>query len=270
MTRLSTATLLAAERAIDLGAELVRRGRSHYGAMIDKGDRDYATAVDVEIERAIRDVLREADTEIAFLGEEEGLSAAEADAVWVLDPIDGTINFSKASPLCGISLALIEAGRPTLGIVDLPLLGERYVAREGMGAFMNGRPISVSEVDGLRQAVVGFADFAVGLGSASENALHLEIMRRLAFESLRIRVHGSASLDLAWLSAGHLNATLMLSNLPWDVSAGVLLVREAGGEVYDLDGSPYSVGSTFTIASTPNLRRPLLAVVQEALAERAT
>ena len=180
MTRLSTATLLAAERAIDLGAELVRRGRSHYGAMIDKGDRDYATAVDVEIERAIREVLREADTDIAFLGEEEGLSPAEADAVWVLDPIDGTINFSKASPLCGISLALIEGGRPTLGIVDLPLLGERYVAREGMGAFMNGRPISVSEVDGLRQAVVGFADFAVGAGSASENALHLEIMRRLA------------------------------------------------------------------------------------------
>ena len=66
-------------------------------------------------------------------------------------------------------------------------------------------------------------------------------------------MHGSASLDLAWLGAGHLNATLMLSNLPWDVSAGVLLVREAGGEVYDFDGSPYSVGSTFTIASTPSL-----------------
>ena len=108
----------------------------------------------------------------------------------------------------------------------------------------------------------------MGAQSASENALHLEILRRLALESLRIRVHGAASLDLAWLSAGRLNATLMLSNLPWDVSAGVLLVREAGGEVYDLDGSPYSPESTFTIASTPSLRKPLLAVVQGALAER--
>lgn len=268
MSRLSTAMLLAAERAVDLGAELVRRGRAHYGAMIAKGDRDYATAIDVEIERVIREVLSEAAPGIAFLGEEEGLTPAEADALWVLDPIDGTINFSKASPLCGISLALLEAGRPTLGIVDLSLLGERYVAREGMGAFMSGRRIAVSEVGGLGEAMIGFADFAVGTGSAGENALHLEVMRLLALRSLRIRVHGSASLDLAWLSAGRLNASLMLSNLPWDVSAGVLLVQEAGGEVYDLDGSPYSPGSTFTIASEPGLKEPLLAVVQEALAER--
>ncbi len=137
-----------------------------------------------------------------------------------------------------------------------------------MGAFVNGRRISVSEVGGLSEAVIGFADFAVGAGSASENALHLEIMRLLAVECLRIRVHGSASLDLAWLGAGHLNASLMLSNLPWDVGAGVLLVREAGGEVYDLDGSPYSFGSTFTIASTPALKDPLLAIVQWRLAER--
>ena len=269
MSRLSTATLLAAERAIDIGSQLIRRGRTHYGAMIEKGDRDYATAVDVEIERVIRQALRKSDPGIAFLGEEEGLSPADADAIWVLDPIDGTINFSKASPLCGISLALIEGGRHTLGIVDLPLLGERYVAAEGMGAFMNGRRIRVSAVEGIGEAVVGLADFAVGAKSASENALHLEIIRLLALESLRIRVHGSASLDLAWLSAGHLNASLMLSNLPWDVSAGVLLVREAGGEVYDLDGSPYAPDSTFTIASTPTLRRPLLALVQRALAERA-
>ena len=110
-------------------------------------------------------------------------------------------------------------------------------ARDGIGAFLNGRRIRISEADGLRSAMIGFADFAVGSRSAAENALHLEIMRLLAEESLRIRVHGSASLDLAWLAAGRLNATLMLSNLPWDVSAGVLLAREAGGEVYDLDGS---------------------------------
>jgi myo-inositol-1(or 4)-monophosphatase len=128
----------------------------------------------------------------------------------------------------------------------------------------------VSTVEALTSSMIGFADFAVGSGSASENPLHLEIMRLLAIESLRIRVHGSASLDLAWLAAGRLNATLMLSNLPWDVSAGVLLVREAGGEVYDLDGSPYSIGSTFTIASSGELKDPLLGVIQRALIERAS
>jgi myo-inositol-1(or 4)-monophosphatase len=167
-------------------------------------------------------------------------------------------------------LALMEGGKPTLGIVDLPFLGERYVARDGMGAFMNGTRIRISETEGLKEAMIGFADFAVGAKSLGENAVHLEIMRLLALQTLRIRVHGSASLDLAWLATGRLNATLMLSNLPWDVSAGVLLVRQAGGEVYDFDGSPYSVGSTFTIASTPNLREPLLDVVQKALAEGPT
>ncbi len=268
MTRSSDSLLLAAERAVDLGGDLIRRGRSDHGAMVQKGDRDYATEVDLGVESAIRAALLEADPGIAVLGEEGGLSPAEADAVWILDPIDGTINFSKASPLCGVSLALVEGGQLTLGVVDLPLLGERYVARRGMGAFMNGTRIRVSEVGDLREAVIGFADFAVGTGSAGENPLHLEIMRLLAVRSLRIRVHGSASLDLAWLSAGRLDATLMLSNLPWDVSAGVLLVQEAGGKAYDLDGSAYSPGSTFTIASTPGLKDPLAAIVQGALTER--
>jgi myo-inositol-1(or 4)-monophosphatase len=269
MTRASTASLLAAERAVDAGAEMIRRGHAHHGAMIAKGDRDYATAIDIAIERAIRERLREADPQIAFLGEEEGLSPAEAEALWILDPTDGTVNFSKGSPLCGISLALVEGGEPTLGIVDLPLMGERYLARQGFGAFSNGSRIQISETAALRSAMIGFADFAVGAKSAGENALHLEIMRLLALETLRIRAHGSASLDLAWLAAGRLDATLMLSNLPWDVSAGVLLVREAGGEVYDLDGSDYSIGSTFTIASTPPLKDPLLTLIQGILAERA-
>jgi myo-inositol-1(or 4)-monophosphatase len=218
----SARLLLAAERAVDIGSRILRQGRSHIGALIGKGDRDFATDVDLRIESEIKGVLADATPEIPFLGEEEG-GAELGEARWVLDPIDGTINFARDSPLCAISLSLVIAGEPVLGIVDAPLLGERFIARQGAGAYLNGAALTVSEIDGLREAIVGVADFKVGVGSEEENRVHLALLARLARESLRVRMLGSAALDLAWLAAGRLNATVMLSNLPWDVTAGQLL-----------------------------------------------
>lgn len=256
--------LLAAERAVDAGAEILRLGRSHIGALIGKGDRDFATSVDLQIESTIRALLADADPSLPFLGEEGGGESA-ARASWVLDPIDGTINFSRDSPLCTISLALVVNGQPVLGIVDAPLLGERFVARQGAGAYLNGRRIVVSEVSGLAEAIVGVADFKVGVGSEDENRVHLAVVGRLARESLRVRMLGSAALDLAWLAAGRLNATIMLSNLPWDVTGGLLLVREAGGMVYDYDGSEHGSTSRYTLASVPSLAEKLRCIVAEAM-----
>jgi len=257
--------LLAAEHAVDIGARILRRGRSHIGGLITKGDRDFATDVDLRIESAIRGSLAEVVPKIPLLGEEEGGGEDVGGARWVLDPIDGTINFAKDSPLCAISLSLVVAGQPILGIVDAPFLGERFIAREGAGAFLNGARISVAEVGVLREAIVGMADFKVGVGSVEENRVHLAVIARLARESLRVRMHGSAALDLAWLAAGRLSATVMLSNLPWDVTAGLLLVREAGGVVFDYDDSPHGPGSRYTIASTPSLVQPVRRIVAEAM-----
>jgi len=159
----------------------------------------------------------------------------------------------------------VIAGEPVLGIIDAPLLGERFIARQGAGAYLNGAAITVSEIDGLREAIVGVADFKVGVGSEQENRVHLALLARLARESLRVRMLGSAALDLAWLAAGRLNATVMLSNLPWDVTAGQLLVREAGGAVYDYDGSPHSADSRYTLGSVSSLVEPVRRIVAEAM-----
>jgi len=113
--------------------------------------------------------------------------------------------------------------------------------------------------------MIGLADFKVGVGSEQENRIHLAVLARFARESLRVRMHGSAALDLAWLAAGRLHATLMLSNLPWDVTAGLLLVREAGGAAYDYDGSPHDADSRFTIASGASLEPGVRAIVEEAM-----
>ena len=261
----SARLLLAAERAIDLGARILCQGRSHIGALIAKGDRDFATDVDLRIESEIKVALAQAIPEIPFLGEEGSGEGELGQACWVLDPIDGTINFARDSPLCAISLSLVSGGQPVLGIVDAPLLGERFIACQGAGAYRNGTAISVAEPTGLREAIVGVADFKVGAGSEEENRVHLAVLGRLAHECLRVRMLGSAALDLAWLAAGRLNATLMLSNLPWDVTAGLLLVREAGGLVFDHDGSPHTAESRFTIASVPSLVEPVCQIVREAL-----
>jgi myo-inositol-1(or 4)-monophosphatase len=107
--------LLAAEQAVDIGAGILRRGRSHIGALIDKGDRDFATDVDLQIETAIKTALATATPDIPFLGEEEGGGEPAGRPRWVLDPIDGTINFAKDSPLCAISLSLVVSGSRSLG-----------------------------------------------------------------------------------------------------------------------------------------------------------
>lgn len=261
----SAGLLLAAEHAIDIGARILRQGRAHIGALIGKGDRDFATDVDLRIESEIKASLARATPEIPFLGEEEDGGAQLGHARWVLDPVDGTINFARDIPLCAISLSLVLDGQPVLGIVDAPLLGERFIARQGGGAYLNGARVSMAEVPALREAIVGVADFKVGVGSEEENRVHLAVLARLARESLRVRMLGSAALDLAWLATGRLNATLMLSNLPWDVTAGVLLVREAGGVVFDYDGSSHDADSRYTLASVRSLAESVRQIVAEAM-----
>jgi len=257
--------LLAAERAVDEGVLLLRRGRAHVGRLYAKGDRDFATDVDVHVERAIRRYLREAAPGIGFVGEEEGGDASAAAPRWVLDLIDGTINFARDSPLCAISLALVVDGQPVVGIVDAPFLGERFSARADGGAWCNGRPISVFDPGAMPEAIVGVSDFKVGVGAAEENAVHLALIAALARRCLRVRMHGSAALDLAWLASGRLNATAMLSNLPWDVTAGLLLVREAGGRVFDFDGSPHDARSRYTLASVRSLSDEMYGLVRAAM-----
>jgi myo-inositol-1(or 4)-monophosphatase len=249
--------LLIAGHAIDDAACMLRQGRRHLGALIAKGDRDYATRVDFQIEDAIRDSLMRGAQEIPFLGEERG-GHLHAPLLWVLDPIDGTTNFIKGSPLCAISLALLSDGQPILGIVDVPLLGERYVARAGAGAYLNGARLHLPDVRRLADAVIAITDFAVADDRLVENPIHIALLEQLAPRALGVRAHGSAALDLAWLAAGRLAASVMLSNRAWDVSAGVLLAREAGGLAYDWDGTEHSVDSRFTIASAPTLKGSLL------------
>lgn len=236
------------------------------GRLTAKGDRDYATEVDYAVERKVRAYLAEATPSIGVLGEEEGGTGDRTAMQWVLDPVDGTVNFAHGVPLCGVSLGLVADRRPVLGVIDLPFLGTRYTAVAGERAYRDGEPIQASGTERLRDAVVTVGDYTVGVGAEAKNAVKLALTARLARDALRIRMLGSAALDLAWLADGKTDGLIMLSNNPWDTAAGVIIAREAGARVVDLDGSDHTLDSEATIAATPQVLPDLLALVRDAQA----
>jgi myo-inositol-1(or 4)-monophosphatase len=261
--------LPVAQEAVALAGDMVRTRMP--GLLTAKGDRDMATEVDYEVERAIRDFLRDRTPDVAFLGEEEGPSGAEnTELLWALDPVDGTVNFVHGIPLCAISLGLIHRTRPVVGAIDLPFLGVRYSAAEHTGVYAGDRRIHASTTTSLNGAIVAMGDYAVGEGALEKNRLRFLLHRRLAEQVQRVRMHGSAAIDLAWVAEGKLDASLSLSNKPWDTAAGVLLAREAGALVIDKDGTDHTLHSAATIAAAPGIAKQIAALIADATAELAT
>jgi myo-inositol-1(or 4)-monophosphatase len=231
----------------------------------EKSDRDLVSDTDLAIERAIRSYLQEATPDIGFLGEEEGQSGDPASGwLWTLDPIDGTSNYAHGIPLCAVSLALLDQGRPVLAVIDAPFLGERYHAIEGQGAFMGDRKLTASTTSRLHDAIIAIGDYATGNGADRKNELRLAATVQLTSRVHRIRMIGTAALDLAWIADGRLDASITFANQTWDTAAGVLIAREAGAHVSDANGQPHTISSDATIAAAPAIADQLIALLRTA------
>jgi myo-inositol-1(or 4)-monophosphatase len=248
--------------AMDLAKEIVL-GRSP-GVVTAKGDRDMVSDVDVQIERAVRRYLRERSPEVGFLGEEEGNVPGDGELQWVLDPVDGTANFLKGIPLYSISLALVNDAEPVLGVIDVPGEGRRYSAAAGSGAYCDGTRVRVRPTARLEDAIVTIGDYAVGEHAEARNQIRLAVTRRLAERALRVRMVGSAAIDLAWLAHGRTDAAIMFANKPWDTAAGVILAREARGLVVDADGDHHTLHSASTVAASAKLLEEVLELISAA------
>jgi myo-inositol-1(or 4)-monophosphatase len=193
-----------------------------------------------------------------------GREAGTRELTWALDPIDGTANLIHGLPLFAISLALVRDDHPVLGIIDVPALGQRYSAVHGQGANRNGQPIRVSDSDSLADAMVTVGDFAVGEDAARRNELRLAVTAQLARRVLRVRMLGSAAIDLAWLAEGKTDACIILGSHPWDIAAGVIIAAEAGAKIVDLDGSAHTLRAKATIAASPALIADISRLAAEA------
>ena len=249
-------------QATQIGAKTL--GSSQPSAVQHKGDRDLVTDIDLAIQDDIAAYLAQTTPDIQLLAEESQHhpNINTTEWLWVLDPIDGTSNFVHGLPLCSVSLALLHRGRAVVAVTRAPLLGRTYHAMEDNGAFRNGQPISASQTDSLDEAIVSLGDYAVGADAAKLNEQRLALTAELVPRVERIRMVGAATLDLAFVAEGAIDACIMMSNKPWDTAAGTLIAREAGAHVTDANGDAHTHESVATIAAAPAIADQLAAAIQ--------
>ena len=230
---LSVAESLA-KKAGDLCLEL----QGHLGDIKYKSAKDVVTIADVSSEKLIVDGLREAFPTHSIRTEEAGVvEGSDPRYRWIIDPVDGTVNFSRGIPLWGISIALHFEGKPLVAVVNLPKLGEMYTATKGGGAFMNGKPIHVSREDNPVHAIVSNGDFNVG-DVAKINAQNSRNFARESETFERVKCLGSAVIEGCFTACGRIDCFVMTMSYPWDIAAISLIVEEAGGQATHIDGSP--------------------------------
>lgn len=196
-----------------------------------KGRADYVTEVDRRAEEAVREVLEKETPGLQVLGEE--LGGREADEYWLVDPLDGTVNFLHRFPAVGVSVAFVSGGRPCAGAVHAPYLGTTWTAARGQGAEQDGAPLRVSDAE-PEEAVVGTGFPFRFKDERLDEYLEVMLPALRTFEDLRRP--GAVALDLAWVAAGVFDGFFELALSSWDVAAGALLIEEAGGVVTDWSG----------------------------------
>jgi myo-inositol-1(or 4)-monophosphatase len=212
--------------------------------------RDLVTEADVASERLLVERLRAAFPDHAIEAEEEVCDPDTGGARWFLDPLDGTVNFVHRLPAFAVSLGLYVDGVPEAAVVHAPRLGETFTARRGQGAHLDGAEIAVSETVELSEAVLA-TGFPYRRGELPND--NLGNFNALFHRVRGVRRMGSAALDLAYTAAGRLDGFWELHLAPHDVAAGALLVREAGGEVSDLDGGEDWLRGGHLVAAGPGL-----------------
>ena len=214
----------------------------------EKAGAGLVTDLDLEIERNLRAYLTELIPGSSLMGEEEG--GHQSEWTWWLDPLDGTTNFVHGWPRSALSLALYRDGEAHLGMVHDPYLKETFWAQKGEGSWCGSSRLQVSDCQLLKHALLT-------TGFAPDPPEQWQACRQLQQESHGIRVSGCAALDLAYVACGRVDAFWEVDLQPWDVAAGMLLVREAGGEVTDFFGETANLGSKNYLAASPALG-PLL------------
>ncbi len=230
----------------------------------EKGRFDLVTQADLAAQEVVRRCVLGAFPKHGFLGEEGTAEPGDHEYCWIVDPLDGTTNYVHSVPHYAVSLALAHRGRLLVGAVFNPVSGECFTAVEGQGAFLNDQPIRVSRIESLDQALA-----AMGLPAGmTPDSPDLKVLLKALFRCQSIRRTGSASLNLCYLAAGRFDVCWSFSTKVWDVAAGVLMIREAGGEVAAVDGGPFSLDDPRLLAAAnERLLVQLQAMVREAVAD---
>lgn len=227
-----------------------------------KEGQEYFSEVDIKAEQAIINAIHKAYPDHSILAEESGLNERQEDFTWIIDPLDGTSNYLHGFPFFSVSIALKIKGRIEHGVIYDPLRHECFAASRGRGARLNDRRVRVSKQIQLGASLLGagipFRDVALG-------QRYLPTFTALLGKCAGVRRTGSAALDLAYVASGRLDGFWEIGLRPWDIAAGTLLIREAGGLVSDAQGGDDFLKSGDVVAGTPKVFKALLQAVSGVL-----
>ena len=250
------------KKAVFAGAEILL---SHLGKLSQmdintKAKNDFVTKVDKESEVCIVNILRERTPNFDILTEETIPDEMKRNNRWIVDPLDGTTNYIHNFPFFAISIALEEKGTVVLGMVYDPLRKELFFAEKGKGAFLNDKRISVS-----KRKTVDECFLATGFPFKARNYIdpYLKVFREMFLGSSGVRRAGSAVLDLAYTACGRLDGFWEMKLSPWDVAAGSLLIKEAGGKVTDWEGGEDYIFSGNIVGSNGHIHSQMLSIIKE-------
>ena len=234
---------------------------------VHKGADDFATELDLELERRLSAELFDR-TGIEVHGEEFGGPELATGTSWVVDPIDGTYNYSAGLPLAGMLLALVDEGQPVIGLTWLPLLGQRFAAVAGGRLYVDGVVLPRLEPASRAPSMLAVGAFNVDSTGVISGEYRHRLLGALSRRSSRLRMHGSTGIDLAYTASGVLGGAVVFGHHPWDNAAGVALVRAGGGVVTDLAGRPWDVTSRSVLAAAPGVHEELLEIIKTVSEER--
>ena len=233
---------------------------SRFEVQLKNGPGDPFTEADLRAEATVRGLLHAARPAYGFLGEEGGLVPGEDEEhVWIVDPLDGTMNFVRGIPLFAVNVALARAGEVIAGVTYAPMMDEFFWAETGRGAFLNGEPIRVSSCARIEDAVVGIG---IPFSGKPRHEQFVHEIAQLTPRVASIRRLGAGAIDTAYVACGRYDAFYEQSVSPWDMAAGAILVTEAGGVVTDTLGRPLDLMGGTCLNCTPGLLAPLLEVLR--------
>ena len=250
----------AVNLALSAGALLKKGFNTSHTIWNKEGVQNLVTECDLASEKLILSALKKKYPSHSFLAEESGGSQESEEVLWIIDPLDGTVNFARHIPAFCVSIAAYKKGAPLLGVVYQPMTDELFIAEKGKGATLNGKKISVSKASSLEETLI-----ATGFPyNVQEDPLKcISLLSSFLKKGCPIRRIGSAALDMAYTAAGRFDAYYETGIKPWDVAAGALLIEESGGKVTDWQGAPYSLFASEGILATND---PVHSIMLEAIA----
>lgn len=253
------------KKAAIVAAEMAGKKIAKYFAKIDslkigkKSKHEVLTPADLEANKTIINFLHQKFPTYGFLSEESGQDRAHPEYLWIIDPLDGTTNFSLGNPFFNVSIALAHRDKIVAGVIHSPLLKQTFVAEIGKGVTMNGKKIHVSGEKKLEKSVV---DFGYSYNDQTNKKLG-RIYMNLMYKLEHTRNMGAAALEIAWVGLGRLEGYIHFDVHLWDVAAGVLIVKEAGGRATDFSGQEFNLKSKTLLVSNGKVHQKILVIISK-------